>query len=204
MRTKLLCVVALGLLVVAYADIGAQPEPKKKGGPGDPWFKKQQTSETVTRWEYRAEYASTFYTKSNTFDVTGLNKLGAEGWDLVAINPGPPNQQGMAMFIFRRPSGAVKIEPKAIADPAPKAMAEPKLDLRIYLLKNANASDIANIVGDVVRAGKQTVRIVPDPRTNQVIVFAPTDMHDMIEALIQRIDIDILPPNPPKAGKKKD
>jgi hypothetical protein len=70
---------------------------------GGPWQTTARSAEakpdTAPRWEYRV------LTKEQMLDLgkkdlaTGLNKLGDEGWELVAVEPA---------FIFKRPKGQIQ------------------------------------------------------------------------------------------------
>ncbi len=56
----------------------------------DPMFPKEAGADRAS-WEYRTVLAS---------DTAELGAWGAEGWELVAVNPRPGDQ---ALFYFRRP-----------------------------------------------------------------------------------------------------
>jgi hypothetical protein len=202
MRKPTLLLTALVWVLVANAIASAQPQKKPMPPmPPDPPMGTPKVEKAHTKWDYRTVYASAFYTMSNVFDDAALSKVGADGWELVAINPGPPNQPGMAQFIFRRPIGGDK---KAAPMPAPKAVdAQEVLVVNIYRLKNAKAVEVARLVEEVMQLNEQRMRIVPDPRTNQIVVNTTTAAHQIIEDVLARLDVpaDLLPPD---AVKKKD
>ena len=58
-------------------------------------------SEALTRWEYRVVTKEQLLELGKKDLAAGLNKLGDEGWELVAIEPA---------FIFKRPNQSQRIE----------------------------------------------------------------------------------------------
>src|SRR5688572_24399134 len=88
MRMPTLMLITLVCLFAAsVSPVLAQPQKKPRPPmPPDPPMVAQKAGEkSHQKWEYRTEYAANFYT-INTFEDAKINKLGAEGWELVAIN----------------------------------------------------------------------------------------------------------------------
>jgi hypothetical protein len=132
-----------------------------------------------------------------------LNTLGAEGWELIAIDHTGPTTR---MYVFRRPgTGAPKADSKTTTDPAPEKKVELRNEIKMYALKNANAIELTQLIDEVLRVSKApTMRVVAEPRTNQIIVNGPIEIHAQIIALLDRLDLPGENENPKGFKKKKN
>lgn len=205
MRKSTSLLLALGVLFCASMGAFAQPGgkgpkggfggqfqfgKKKGGGDNEPGIPSASAGPLkITRWEYRIQ--------TGPADVETLNNLGSAGWELTGVEPADKGRP--SRYIFRRPlAGNPKID--AATDPAPKEKADVKLELRTYVMKHASAVEIAGILSDVLRVSKtDPLRIVAEPRTNQLIVNGSMPMHAEIMALVEKLDA---PEASPGAGKK--
>lgn len=211
MRKATWVLMAVGCLFWASADVGGQfggfgGQPgggKKKGDFGGvPASGGGAAANLVQRWEYRVETPWSL-TGDQKFSMTeGLNKLGNEGWELVAIESSsqkagnPPSN-----YIFRRPTTKALIEPKPAVEPKLKEKPEARSEVRIYLLKHADPQEAAALLNDVLRVSRQDpMRIAADSRTNQIIVNGPVPAHVEIEALLQRLDVPTVEGKGPAPG----
>lgn len=231
MRAQMLFVAALVALLATAACVQAQFG-KKPTQPSDPTQPKPDEPKIVKpkfvpappqKWEYLVEYRG----KDLQAD---LDKLGAEGWELVAIEP--TQRLGSAStMIFRRPvaknmvadpkpnqggPGPRGVKPGGFGpavgpnekapEPAPKKAAAPKTELRVYSLKYANAVDLAGLIEAVLAPTDPRMRIAAEPRTNQIVVNGTGDAHDNVQALLSRLDVSAPTPGDiaiPGGTKKK-
>ncbi len=73
------------------------------------------------------------------------------------------------------------------ATPAP-----PKMELKIFALRNADAADMMRVLTELFqgRDGRTQMhmRITADPRTNSVLVHTRTDLLEAIEAVVARLE----------------
>jgi hypothetical protein len=152
------------------------------------------------RWEYRVEYESSLTNYSKRDLQAGLNALGADAWELIAMESSSTSRQGM--FIFRRPlAGQPKPEMKPAPEKALKEKAEPQLELRLYPLKFADVHELSQLINSVLR--DRPIRLAAEPRTNQLIVNATMESHGQIQMLLERLDIpmDTDKAKPSKKGR---
>ncbi len=208
MRKSTLIVLGLACVFLAGADTNAQPGGKKKtpfdfGGGIGGFGSGPALSPPRVRWEYRtmADNAVIALGKGN-FDA-GLNKLGAEDWELITVDRQSPHS---SMLFFRRPAtGKPAPDVKPDLEPAPKGKekVEDVLEFRIYALKNANAVDMAHLMEELLRINKLRLRVLAEPRTNQVIVNGTKEAQEQIEALISRLDMPADNEPAPKEFLKK-
>lgn len=190
-----------GVLIVGWA--AGQPEqpgaPARGGQPnrGAPGRGGRAAPVVRTAWEYRVLARGQIQglaEREKDSLTAGLNKLGAEGWELVTIDRG-------ADYVFKRPVNrggrgwpTASAEPPLAAQGTPAAAAS---DLRVFRLKNAVAADMERILSKlfptggfppgVVRAGA-FLRIASDARTNSVLASGPREQMDEIEAVLNRLD----------------
>lgn len=197
---------------------GGQPGGGKKGpmggGPGGfggpgaaPFGQMAAGPARPMAWEYRVLSRGSLTELGKESLEAGLNQVGAEGWELVGIDAGPVAKSSAAhSYIFRRP-GMFKQrgEAKPAAEQAPKQKAEERLEFRVHRMKHAEANDVARVISDLMITGsKNSLRVVADPTTNQLLLKGPTQLLVEVEALLQRLDVprDAGPPPPPGPGKK--
>jgi type II secretory pathway component GspD/PulD (secretin) len=114
------------------------------------------------------------------------------------------------LLYYRRPlTEKAKLDPKPAPPQAEKETAS--LELRVYSLRHASATDMAQIIDDVLRINKYVMRIAPDPRSNQLIVNATKEAHLDVETLLRQLDVpadaERAAPSiggpPPGGGKKR-
>jgi type II/III secretion system protein len=157
----------------------------------------------ITRWEYRVETPASLGGGGAT--VAGMNKLGNDGWELIAVEPGQAAAQ-VAKYIFRRPltgQAKAKADKKPAVQLEPKEKAEPRLEVRMYILKHASAQDAAALITDVLRTNRaEPMRIAADARTNQVVVNASQPMQTEIAEILQRLDLPDATELAPGGNKK--
>jgi hypothetical protein len=186
MQKSMWVLLALGYLLWVGGDLDGQPLGKKKPPveiePRAEIFRPAPAQPNVRRWEY--------HVRPGTPSQADLNKLGDEGWELTAVEPGDRSRGVSASYIFRRPATRkAKADERPAAPPAPKEKEAAKLELRVYALKHGSAADMAKILDDVLAINKYAMRIAAEPRSNQVIVNATKEAHGDIEALLQRLDV---------------
>ncbi len=58
---------------------------------------------TRTQWEYRLEALNLNPVDIDFDDPDELNRLGAEGWELVGVQPNPTEGASPFLCIFKRP-----------------------------------------------------------------------------------------------------
>jgi hypothetical protein len=213
MRTQKLFVAAtVCLLGVGLMNVGAQG-PKKPEPPQPPeepkLFKPKPVPPMPMRWEYRILSSTQIHVIGENNLEAGFNKLGAESWELAGIEP-PADKFKTAVYIFRRPAaGKSKAETKPQPEPAPKQKTEERLEFHVYRLKHANAVEVAAVIDQLMRTGKQDPwRIVAEPHSNQLLLRGPLDIQIAIELILQRIDVPSeadapQPPMPPGPKKGK-
>lgn len=157
------------------------------------------------KWEYHVEPVNT--ADRQALQVK-LNKLGADGWELVAIDQSQA-KEGPTTMVLRRPL-AEKQKPAAKRAPEPGPnKPEPMLELRTYALKHASATDLVGVVKDVLEPNQFHMRIVAEQRTNQLIVNGPMEAQLAVQTLLNQLDVPTeqrAGPNRPggPGGKKKE
>jgi Bacterial type II/III secretion system short domain len=135
-----------------------------------------------TRWEYQV------LTKEQVADLgkknlaAGLNKLGDESWELVAVEAGsPPETQvgkpsGAVTFYFKRQAVRTESQPPGGGE------------FMSYSLKTANAVQAAKVIQEMFGADRKRLRVVADERTNQILVQASATDLPLIEKIVQLLD----------------
>ncbi|MBI3821332.1 MAG: hypothetical protein HY289_01485 [Planctomycetes bacterium] len=178
----------------ALRDQGANvpPKGKKKPAPDRDARPAAPKPEPVrVRWEYHVDYAGNIKSMGDGSLQAGLNKLGADFWELVALETGTNK---VTAYIFRRPAAEKpKADGKPAADPAPKEKAADRLETRVYALKHTSAPELVPLLDEVLRAKKNNIVIAADPRSNQLVVNGSPRAHADIEALLQRLDVEEAP-----------
>jgi hypothetical protein len=179
-----LCALA-GLLTAGWA-VAQQPDrPAFPGGGG-----RGVRAVVRTAWEYRAldraEIMKLASEKEKDPLTEGLNKLGAEGWELVTVTRGDG-------FVFKRPAGRMLRGGPAAAPPRPPAPAAPAAagapEIKLYRLKNARAADMERMLAKMFPGGGRAgLRIASDERTNSILASGTPTQLDEIEAVLNRLD----------------
>ena len=134
------------------------------------------------KWEYKT------LTREDVSDIgkadfdAGLNKLGDDGWELIAVEPrGRPEGWGTAgrtVLYFKRPAG------RASASAPPGAA-----DFKVFALKNAEAAAAAKAIDKMLGGAGAGVRLVADDRTNQLLVRGSAEDLITIAAILERLDV---------------
>ena len=112
----------------------------------------------------------------------------------------------MNSYIFRRPgTGKPRGNAKPAVEPAPKEKADASIEFRIYRLKHASAINVGRMIEELIRTGRQdSLRVVADPHTNQLLMKGPVQMHLDVEAILNRLDVPSDDASPPGAFKKRE
>jgi type II secretory pathway component GspD/PulD (secretin) len=63
-----------------------------------------------------------------------------------------------------------------------------KAEFRVFALKNARASDAAQVLTQLFRGDRSTLSIAMDERTNSLVIRGPADDLAIAEAVLQRLD----------------
>lgn len=182
----LLFVVAISL--IGLSRVTAQgpkqgPPPSPKGGGGMP----RPADPMRVRWEYRVEYDYSLVKQGKGDLQAGLNALGGDAWELITVEPASTSRTGT--FIFRRPvAGQTKAEKKPALEKTPTEKAEPQMELRMYTIKFADARELSQLINEVLRNPNRPMRIVAEPRTNQLVVNTTMESHTEILKLLDRLD----------------
>jgi len=148
------------------------PAPPDKAAPAGP------------KWEYKVLNRGEIADLGNKDFATGLNKLGDEGWEMVALGPGVRNTQE---YYFKRPKARAAGEDPKPGPAKPESKNEDNVNLR---LKNIPAVDFANTANNVFggKAGGGPI-IVPEPITNTVLVRGTPRQIEDLRRLIGALDI---------------
>jgi hypothetical protein len=175
-----LIVIALALLALGAVTCFAEAPPGK--------------ATSRPRWEYQTLSRETLLemgkTPGKTSLTAGLNKAGEDGWELVAVTgsqearPGAPSVP--AEYYFKRLKGPVSREANRAAVPAPEAAPD---ELQVIRLRFARARDMADTLQAVFRdqSGSQ---IVPEPRTNTLILRGSAIHVAEVKALVRELDVE--------------
>jgi type II secretory pathway component GspD/PulD (secretin) len=132
--------------------------------------------------------------------TAGLNKLGAEGWELIAI-------ESPLAYLFKRPAALSAASnrgqrgggpaanrgqrwPAGRGSDAPAAPAVAALEIKVFRLKFAPALEAEKVLSKVllVGGGGEGLRLASDPRTNSVVAHGPAARLQEVEALLMRLD----------------
>jgi hypothetical protein len=131
------------------------------------------------QWEYKTVTGDGLVELGKN-EQGGLNKLGDDGWELVAVTPG----QGFTKvaYYFKRPK-AVDKRPAAAA---PEAGGE---QTQLFRLKYAPAPELAKTLQSVF-GGRGGPVIVPEERTNTLIVRGSEKQVAEVQALVRELDVE--------------
>jgi hypothetical protein len=145
---------------------------------------KAKPAVAAPKWEYKIQ------TKEELLDLgkkdlgAGLNKLGAEGWELVSIQPASETRMGRPSgrdtYYFKRPAAA----PTSRGEGPGSSDRE----FHAYKLKNANAVKTAKILLELFGDNKR-VRIVADDSSNQILVSGSTEDIFTIAKVVVMLDV---------------
>jgi uncharacterized protein (TIGR03067 family) len=144
-----------------------------------------------TNWEYKTLSGGEVLELGKSNLNNGLNRLGDEGWELVAVEADPEHARGGARHVgntyyFKRPKAAVAAAPQA--KPAPRG--ELKIDeFQVIMLKHVDAVTTAKTLQQLFMDQKD-LRFVPDPNTNVLLIRAPAEHFELIRNLVRVLDSD--------------
>ncbi len=150
------------------------------------------------RWEYKLMVGQAILRLGNGDLAAGLDKVGEEGWELVYVPPGDQYS-----YYFKRPKASVRHEGPLTREPAAGTTEE--LQVRILMLKHAQAPDLAKTLSQLFAQRGLPPTLVAEPRTNALIVRGTKKEIEGVEELAQRLDIpgaDAVPPPAPKKGPR--
>jgi hypothetical protein len=205
MRKALLwCCLVTALCVASL--FGQQPDPpaKGRGGQGKGGRGKVEggrgfafAAPASPKWEYAVRMHADIQEMGDGDIQRGMNKLGESGWELVSLDGTFGTGRGHAYF--KRPKGANS--PRAGFDfsgeegpffpmvvgngrvpPGPQA----KETTTLISLKNSQVNSMAQMIQAIY--GRPGIRIVPDSRTNRLVLLAPEDQVAEIRRLIDELD----------------
>jgi hypothetical protein len=131
------------------------------------------------QWEYKTVAADGLVELGKN-EQGGLDKLGDDGWELVAVTPAQSFSK--AVYYFKRP----KTGDKRPAAPAPEAAGE---QTQLVRLKYALAPELAQTLQSVF-GGRGGPAIVPEPRSNTLIVRGSEKQVEEVHRLIRELDIE--------------
>jgi hypothetical protein len=149
------------------------------------------------QWEYKVQTRVSITELGKNDFAAGLNKLGDEGWELVAVTgvvgsgfdspaPRPPE------YFFKRRKGSAARE-------EPAAASADDFQIRVMPLKHAQARALVEILQEVFAGKGNAATIVPDPRTNMLIIRGSPKQVEQVEELAARLDI----PGADEPGRQK-
>jgi hypothetical protein len=131
------------------------------------------------KWEYQVLTKEQVAGLGKKDLAAGLNKLGDESWELVAVEAAsPPEVQvgkptGPVTFYFKRQAVRAESPPPGVGE------------FKSYNLKNASAVQAVKVLQEMFGADGKRLRLVADEGTNQVLVQAsPADLLQVEKILI--------------------
>jgi hypothetical protein len=189
MFQRFLVVPLIGLALLGFSSGGpAQQQGGKGGKPETPFGGgKGGFKSSRLKWEYQVLTRDKIGLSGKELSA-GMNKLGEEGWELVAIHP-PVTIGGTKTqpeYYFKRTKGrSLLAEPKDAPPPA-----EDKSDVSVFRLKYAQAADVAQLLDQLLQdKGGQTLRLVAEPVTNAVLTRGSPVQLEKVKLLIERLEV---------------
>jgi hypothetical protein len=169
------------------AEAAAAPVPEKLVSPGPKWEYKVLTKDVI------AELANKDF-------AAGLNKLGDEGWELVAVEPAQAGARGAgaggrgareAEYYFKRPKAVRILQDEKAGGPKEQVKNE---NYEVLKLKFLNAVDFAKTADALVGGRAAGLRLVAEPTTNTLLASGTPKQIDELRRLIAALDsADALP-----------
>jgi hypothetical protein len=147
----------------------------------------EKTAPAVVKWEYRTLTRTAIADLANKDFAAGLNKLGDEGWEMVAYAPpispqiGPP-----AEYYFKRPKARAGAVVGGVAPPRAEAQSE---DWVILKLKSASAVDFAKTADEIFGGKGGGLRVLAEPTTNSVLARGSARQIEELRRLISVMDV---------------
>jgi hypothetical protein len=191
---------AFALLFAASGLLAAADEPARKeqpAGRAGPGTASAPAHRTGPRWEYRTLTRQELLDLGQKDVTAGLNKLGDDGWELVAVRAGMAPERGPRRpgdtgteYYFKR---AVAASAAPTAE-APSAGPSGEGQFVVYRLRHASAAMLAKVLDELMNGkggggGSQRARIVADPATNQLLIRARDNDLATVEALVNKLDV---------------
>lgn len=173
------------LTLLAAAGPAAAQEPQRPPGFGGRGGGGGFGAARPLGWEYQAltrtqvEGVAARDAKDRLTD--GLNRVGAEGWELVTALPPASGQE--PLFFFKRPGSAA---PRPAARPPEGRPAPETENLRVFRFKYAQAADTARMLTALFR--DMAARFVSDERTNSLVVAADLEQQTLVAKLLVELD----------------
>ena len=169
------------------AEAAAAPVPEKAVSPGP-------------KWEYKVLTKDEIAGLSDKDFAAGLNKLGEEGWELVAVEPAQAGARGAgaggrgareAEYYFKRPKAVRILQEEKAGGPKEQAKNE---NYEVLKLKFLNAADFAK-TADALLGGKAAgLRLVAEPTTNALLASGTPKQIEELRHLIIALDgVDAAP-----------
>jgi Bacterial type II/III secretion system short domain len=135
-------------------------------------------------WEYKTLLKSQITELGKTDLGAGLNALGDEGWELVAVDR---PEKGTATYIFKR----VKARPMLFRPDKDDPKKAPRGAVTFtFVLKHARAADVQRVI-QMALGKKDELRIAVDERTNTVFLTGAEETIAEVRELIARLDVPI-------------
>src|SRR5262249_32983480 len=142
---------------------------------------------TKAGWEYKTLRRDALVEVGGGKDVNaGLNKLGEEAWELVAIAPDTthgPAVHGIPAateYYFKRPKAAPARPVKGEGPTPPTKFSAD--DFQFIPLKNASAVEAARTLNQLFQ--DKGLRIVADPNSNILLVRGPEEQVEVLKRLV--------------------
>jgi hypothetical protein len=175
-------VIGLGLLVLcAGHSLSEQPaQPTKPTAP-------TPTGQAVAKWEYKTLNRRDIVQLGNNDLTTGLNKLGDEGWEMVACATLTGNVAANVEFYFKRSKGRTATEGGKTG--GPPAVQTRNEEYQVIRVKFVSGADLAKTADAIFGGRNSGFRIVADPATNSVLAFGTPQMIEELRRLIITLDV---------------
>jgi hypothetical protein len=140
------------------------------------------------QWEYQTLTREKLAEMGKNDLAAGLNKLGEDGWELVAVTPAqqpsPQMPRTAAEYYFKRLKGQAPRDERRTA-PAPEPAAE---GVQVVRLKYATAPELAKTLRAVY--DEPALVIVPDSRSNTVVVRGSLKQIEKVIFLVRDLDVE--------------
>ena len=138
------------------------------------------------QWEYQTLSRVKVTELGKNDFAAGLNKLGDDGWELVAVTPSldaPPGRP--AEYYFKQAKAAVARDEPRPGVAGPEAVVD---QFQVVHLKSATASDLAKTLQSVF-GNKGVLVIVADQRTNTLVLRGSQKHIEEVMLLVRELDI---------------
>jgi Bacterial type II/III secretion system short domain len=141
------------------------------------------------QWEYQTLSREKITELGKNDFAAGLNKLGDDGWELVAVTlsqdarPQVPSRP--AEYYFKRARAAVARDQPRPGVAGPEVVVD---QFQVVHLKSATASDLAKTLQSVF-GNKGGLVIVADQRTNTLVLRGSPKQIEEILLLIRELDV---------------